>query len=173
MAARLLKGFGLVIDSLGMAFGLLIGLIVISICADVAMRMVGSGSLPWVTELTEYLLYAGTFLAAPWVLRQGAHVRVDMLLISVPKRVAVRIEQALDVAGLAIACVLAWHGVVAVHDAFRDNMVQFKTWNMPEWLLLAVVPLSAVLLAVEFMLRAARVEGVVKDGYDPSERPGL
>ena len=23
-------------------------------------------------------MYAGTFLAAPWVLRQGSHVRVDM-----------------------------------------------------------------------------------------------
>ncbi|CAN0492337.1 unnamed protein product, partial [Discosporangium mesarthrocarpum] len=31
-------------------------------------------------EIIEYLLLAGVFLGAPWVLRQGSHVRVDLLV---------------------------------------------------------------------------------------------
>ena len=57
-------------------FGLVLGLIIVLICLDVALRDLGLGSLPWLIELSEYLMYAGTFLAAPWVLRQGAAKKV-------------------------------------------------------------------------------------------------
>ena len=60
-------------------------------------------------------MYAGTFLAAPWVLRQGSHVRVDLLLIvAAEAQRAMRLEQFVDLVGLGIALVLLYYGVVAV-----------------------------------------------------------
>lgn len=154
-------------------FGLLLGAIIGLICLDVALRNLGLGSLPWLLELTEYVMYAGTFLAAPWVLRQGSHVRVDMLLVVVPKRAAIRIEQAVDACGLMISLVLLYYGSAVVADAWRNDMVQYKTWYVPEWLLYLAIPAGAVMLAAEFTLRILRVKGVARDAFNITDRPSI
>jgi TRAP-type C4-dicarboxylate transport system permease small subunit len=154
-------------------FGVVLGLIVALICLDVALRNLALGSLPWLIELSEYLMYAGTFLAAPWVLRQGNHVRVDMLLVALPKRLAIRLEQLVDLIGLAISLVLLYYGSAVVTDAWRSNMVAYKTWYVPEWLLYLAIPTGALLLAIEFVLRFLRVKGVVKETYSVTDRASL
>ncbi|WP_428667038.1 TRAP transporter small permease [Reyranella sp.] len=154
-------------------FALAIGSIIVLICLDVAMRNLSLGSLPWLIELSEYLLYAGTFLAAPWVLRQGNHVRVDMLFVALPKRLAVRLEQLVDLLGFGISLVLLYYGSAVVSDAWRTDMVAYKTWYVPEWLLFLAIPVGALLLAVEFVLRFLRVQGVVRETYDISDRASI
>ena len=50
-------------------------LMMLMICADVFLRNVPLVSslhgLPWADEMSEYMLYLITMLAAPWLLRQG------------------------------------------------------------------------------------------------------
>jgi TRAP-type C4-dicarboxylate transport system permease small subunit len=137
------------------------------------LRAFGLGSLPWLIELTEYLIYAGTFIAAPWVLRQGGHVRVDILLVSLPKPLASRLEQFVNVLGLCVSIVMTYYGARAVANAYVANMVQFKTWAVAEWILLLPIPISCTLLALEFALRALRVAGHFNDDYTVTDRPSV
>lgn len=173
MSLFLFKAFEFLLSAFSTLFGVAIGLLIVLMGADIFMRDLRLGSLPWLIEITEYTLYAGTFLAAPWVLRQGQHVRVDILLMSVSKRVAVRLEQFVDLCGLGISLVLLWYGASASIDAFRTDMIQFKTWNYPEWLLLLPIPLGFTLLSIEFVLRICRVRGVVKETYDIADRASI
>ncbi len=154
-------------------FGMVLGVLIVLMCADIAMRNLRIGSIPWLIELTEYLIYGGTFLAAPFVLRKGSHVRVDVVLASLPKRAAIRLEQMIDLVGLGISLTLLYYGTAAAADALRTDMVQFKTWNTPEWLLLLPIPVGCALLAIEFLLRIFRVEGAVHDDYDPTKRASM
>ena len=154
-------------------YGLVLGVLIFLMCVDILIRNVRLGSLPWLLELTEYVMYAGAFLAAPWVLRQGNHVRVDAVLTAVPKRVAVRMEQIVDLVGLGVSLVLLAYGGYAVWDAFANKMMQYKTWTVPEGVLLLPIPISAALLAIEFVLRLLRVQGVVSDDYDPAKRASI
>ena len=54
------------------------------IVADVALRNIGvpglPGGLAWSNEISELMLYLITMCVAPWLLRQGQHIRVDILL---------------------------------------------------------------------------------------------
>lgn len=165
--------YGRLLDLLGALFGIAIGAIIAMICLDVALRDFSLGSLPWLIELSEYMLYAGTFLAAPWVLRQGNHVRVDMLFVALPRRLAVRLEQAMDVVGFVVSLVLLYYGSAVVADAWRNDMIAYKTWYVPEWLLFLAIPVGALLLAIEFVLRFLRVKGVVKEEYSVTDRASL
>lgn len=169
----MLAFFERLLDFFCSLFGIVLGLIVALICLDVALRNLALGSLPWLIELSEYLMYAGTFLSASWVLRQGNHVRVDMLLVALPKRLAIRLEQVVDLIGLAISLVLLYYGSAVVTDAWRSNMVAYKTWYVPEWLLYLAIPTGALLLAIEFVLRFLRVKGVVKETYSVTDRASL
>jgi TRAP-type C4-dicarboxylate transport system permease small subunit len=52
------------------------------IVADVALRNLAipglPGSLAWSNEISELMLYLITLCVAPWLLRQGQHIRVDV-----------------------------------------------------------------------------------------------
>lgn len=170
MLLRLLDN---VLEFLCSLFGIAIGIVVLLICVDIFMRNLGLRSLPWMVEVTEYVMYAGTFLAAPWVLRQGSHVRVDLLLVSVPTAAAKRIEQLADFCALIACLVMAYYGAVVMADAYVSKMVQFKSLAVPEWILLLPIPIGCSLLALEFMLRIFRVEGVVTENYDPASRASI
>ncbi len=173
MPRTLLRFFDGLMEAFCTLFGLALGVLILLMCADIFLRNFRINSLPWLIEMTEHVLYAGTFLAAPWVLRQGSHVRVDILMVSLPKRAAVRLEQFIDLVGLGIALVLVYYGIDAVRDAYVSDMVQRKTWNYPEWILLLPIPLGSAMLAIEFVLRIARVQGVVAEDYDPTKRASL
>ena len=60
------------------------------ICADVLLRNVrlvpGMLGVAWANEVTEYVLYLITMLTAPWLLRQGQHIRVDIAAARDPAR---------------------------------------------------------------------------------------
>jgi len=147
--ARLLEGCGLLA-------GAAIGLLALLISADIFGRNLGLFNFPWLLEVSEYCLYVATFLAAPWVLRLGAHVRVDVLIEALPARAAAWLERLADTIGLAVSAVLLWYGWLAAYDAFRLGSRIAKELIIPEWWLLCVIPLSALLLVIEFALRLGR-----------------
>ncbi len=159
------RAYERLLDATGTLVGLVIGCIVALMCLDVFARNgptvlqwagvanVHPGALPWVTELTEYLLYGCTFVAAPWVLHKGAHVRVDAFLTNLSPETTRSLGRLCDLIGLAVSLVLAVYGVLAVVEAWNGAFYARKTWNFPEWLLLAPIPLSGLMLAAEFVLR--------------------
>ena len=169
---RLRALHGRALDLSGTLAGLAYGAIAAFMCIDIAVRSLGLGTLGWLTELTEYLLYAATFIAAAWALRQGAHVRVDALLVWLGPWRARRLERAMDAVGLAISAVLAGFGGVAVLEAWRAGAIQYKYWATPEWLLLLPLPLAGVMLGVEFALRLGGAPEAVR-GLDPAKRASL
>lgn len=134
----------------------LVGVMVVVICADVFVRNARLGHLPWATEVAEYTLYLSTFLAAPWLLRQGAHVRMDMVLKAVPPAAGWALELLTDViavltcAALTVACANA-----ALASAAQGSLV-FKIFVYPEWWLITPASVLFGVLTIECLLRLRR-----------------
>ena len=107
-AAALEAGFGALFEGLALLASLALLAMVAIICADVLTRNVAIPGLPrgvaWSNEISELLLYGMTLLAAPWLLREGRHIRVDIVLRVLPKRAAYACEWVADTIGL-FACV--------------------------------------------------------------------
>lgn len=138
-------------------------LVAASICAmavlitvDVGFRAFRIGNLPWLNEVAEYALYIGTFLAAPWALRLGAHVRIDIVVDGLPERASRNLERFVDLLGCGVAAVLLYFGCVGTLEAYEFGHMQFKTITIPNWPLLSVFAFSMLLLTIEFALRFAR-----------------
>jgi TRAP-type C4-dicarboxylate transport system permease small subunit len=140
----------------GTLVGISIGIFAVAISLDVGLRYFEIGNLPGMQEIIEYVLFAGVFLSAPWVLRLGAHVRVDVIVYALPTRIARTIDQMLDILGLIICVVLVWFGWINLSHAFETGSTQMKYFHVPEWWLLIVFELSFVLLSVEFLSRLIR-----------------
>ena len=82
------RAFGKVLEGFALLSCALVGAITLMICADVLLRNVplipGVIGLAWSNELSETGLYLVTMLAAPWLLREGRHIRVDIVLRAIP-----------------------------------------------------------------------------------------
>jgi TRAP-type C4-dicarboxylate transport system permease small subunit len=132
---------------------------VMLVTADIVLRNTLGFGFAWSNEVTEYALYLITLLTAPWLLRRGQHVRIDMMLAIVPPRLAWLMEAASDLLGLAMSVLLVWYGTVMTAQSARLGSLTIKNLVFPEWWLLWPLPLCFALLAIEFVFRFHRLMG--------------
>ena len=83
---RLSAAYGRFLDNLAAIAALILFAMVIVVSADIGLRSLTRNGIPWANEVSEYALYVMTLLAAPWLLRRGQHVRIDLVLTHVPAR---------------------------------------------------------------------------------------
>ena len=97
--------YGRLIEFFAIIASLMLLAMMLIICGDVLTRNVAvpglSRGIAWSNEISELLLYGITMAAAPWLLRQGRHIRVDILLRALPRRLAYGCEWAADLMGFA------------------------------------------------------------------------
>lgn len=136
-------------------------LMTLMICADVLLRntriVPGMLGLAWSNEVSEWMLYLVTMLAAPWLLRRGQHIRVDILLRAIPRHIGWYCEWVADTLGLACCIVIAYYGFRATLASFSGGSLSIKTLVLPEWWILAPLPVAFVLLSVEMVFRMRRL----------------
>ena len=111
------------------------------------------GNTGWVVELSEYSLPVATLLVAPYLLQRNEHVRLDVLLVSLPRRVMLFLERCADVLGMMICAIFVWYGAKLIVDSAQLGSMVVKTLSIPEWWQYALIPVSFSLLAVEFARR--------------------
>jgi TRAP-type transport system small permease protein len=151
------RWYGRLLDAMLTAAGVLLLLMTLMIGADVFLRNIGAGGVPPGNELAEDSLYLITLLAAPGLLRQGRHIRVDIVLRALPSRVGWLMEWAGDAIGLACCLVFVWYGASVAAASYSDGALSIKTLVLPEWWLLAPMPVAFALLAIEFVFRMHRL----------------
>jgi TRAP-type C4-dicarboxylate transport system permease small subunit len=140
--------------------GILFAMLLV-IVGDVALRNIPVPGLPrglaWSNEVSELMLYLLTMCLAPWLLRQGQHIRVDVLLRALPDAVGWALEWVGDVLGLACCIVMTLYGARAAWASYASGALNIKTLVTPEWWALAPLPVAFALLSVEMLFRMARL----------------
>ena len=160
----LARAYVYVVTGLGYAAGLALAVLALLITTDVVIRNLGIGNFPWLLEVSEYVLFVATFLAAPWVLRENAHVSVDLLLTGLPRGARHVLDAIANLLGVAVCATLTWYGLRVTRDGFVRGDWISKELVVPEWPILAVVAVAGCLLVVEFLQRLVRSAESGKQG---------
>lgn len=157
---RFLDGFEKAFDRLNtmiagcVAFS--IGLFALLVPLDLLLRQLGVGNLEWLHEGAEYVFYVGVFMSSAWVLRKGAHVRVDIVISALPQRGAVRLEKAIDLAGALLCLILCYFGIEGMIGEYQTGTLPDKDLRIPNWYMLLIFALAFALLTIEFLFRFRR-----------------
>jgi TRAP-type C4-dicarboxylate transport system permease small subunit len=151
------RWYGRALDGLLLIAGLLLLVMTVMIGADVFLRNIGAGGIPPSNELSEDSLYLITLLTAPALLRIGQHIRIDIVLRVLPGRVGWLLEWIGDAIGFVCCLYFVWYGVRAASSSYLSGSISMKTLIMPEWWMLAPMPVAFVLLAMEFVFRMRRL----------------
>jgi TRAP-type C4-dicarboxylate transport system permease small subunit len=162
---RLSNAFAKLLNALALLAALTLLAMVVMVTADIVLRNLTRTGFPWANEVSEYALYITTLLTAPWLLRRGQHVRIDLMLTVMPLRVAWLMEALADVLGFAVCLVMMRYGIKMTMDSAILGSITIKNLVFPEWWLLWPLPVCFALLAAEFVFRFDRL---VRS--DPSRR---
>ncbi|HEY7460079.1 MAG TPA: TRAP transporter small permease [Xanthobacteraceae bacterium] len=160
---RLSRAFGVLLDRLMVVACLLLLAMTLLIGADVFTRNTGLGGIAWSNEVSESILYLLTLLSAPWLLRQGQHIRVDIILRAVPLRLGWYLEWVGDLIGLACSLYFVWYGLKVLNASYSAGAITIKTLVTPEWWLLAPLPVAFLLVAIEFIFRMHRLSASARE----------
>jgi TRAP-type C4-dicarboxylate transport system permease small subunit len=162
MIEKLEKAYGRLLAALFAVGCVLIFVMLAIIVGDVLLRNMRLPGFPlgisWSNEVSESLLYLTTMLVAPWLLRQGQHIRVDIVLQVLPPKLAWVLEWIGDIIGLGCCLFMSYYGATAAWSSFAGGSMNIKTLETPEWWSLAPLPAVFFLLSVEMLFRMRRLQ---------------
>jgi TRAP-type mannitol/chloroaromatic compound transport system permease small subunit len=152
--------------AIGRAAAWLCLLVVLVQFAVVVLRYVFSIGSIWLAESIIYGQATLFMLAAAWTLREGGHVRVDVFYADAgPRRRAL-----VDLCGallllLPFMLVLLWFALPYVARSWAILETSRETSGLPGvFLLKTLIPLFAVMMALQGVAQATRAVGVLRAG---------
>ncbi len=131
---------------------LIILAITLLISANVISRRFLGGSIAGTIELVEYSLVWLTFLGAAWILRIDGHVKVDVLIMLLPRTPRKIFWWVSNLLGLTICVVLTYYSGMASYGAYETGRLLIKRLVLPYWAVTAVIPVGFAMLSIEYVL---------------------
>ncbi|MGR3485616.1 MAG: TRAP transporter small permease [Paracoccaceae bacterium] len=124
-------------------------------------------TIPSYADFAGYLLAAATFLALPWTLRTGGHVRVGLVTSRLPARVALVVELIVLALATGFAAYATAYAALLLEESHRfgdvsTGMVAIPTWVVQVPMVAGLALLTAALahsLAQTWAARAPTLGG--------------
>ena len=126
----------------------------VSINIEVMMRYVFNQPTSWATDFTLYLVFYVTLLAAPLVLAQDGHVKLELLTNHLSPAANKRLLKITSYAGSLVCFVMFWYSLKLTWLSFQKNELFVQAVIMPRWVIYVVMPIGFLLLAMQFIRRA-------------------
>jgi len=157
------------INTLALVAGVLLCALTVLICLDVVSRSLRLFAMPWTLDVTEYMLYAITFLAAPWVLREQGHIAIEIVVERLAPGVRRALQRATDAVGALVCGVVFVFACRVLWRSWSQNNVVHETFVFPEWYLFVLAPPVFLILTLQFIQRS--VQPV--DAHAPARRQSV
>lgn len=153
-----MSGFIRVYDRLLAVLAILAGAAVagmfVLIIVDVAARELVGSSFNFTIGLVEYGLLYLTMLAAPYLLRQGDHIRITSIVSRLPDRYRPGLERAVALVCALATALVAYVSVELLIEKIEGDTVDIRGIDFPSWLIIVPLPLGYGLIAIEFLRMA-------------------
>jgi len=105
----------------------------------------------WELELSIELMVAAIFLASPYTLATGGHVKMDLLEAILPERINRKLAFMAKVAGCLVCLYLGWEGLLMAQQAFVTGERSLGSWQPLAWPRYATVPIGMFMTALQYL----------------------
>lgn len=124
--------------------------VTLAMSCDVVVRYFLRSSMAWVFNVSQHLLSYMVFLAVAWVLKEGGHVKIDLIEARLRQRQGDFLRLTTSLLSMVACAVLFWSGANAVLLSFRWGTILPGPPPVHEYLLLVIIPFGSFLLTVQF-----------------------
>ncbi len=141
-------------DSCLAIVNVLMSLLIIIVILDVIMTYFFNAPLQWALEVSEYALAFIAFLGAGWLMREEGHLRFEMVLEKLPKKIRSILEIFVSIICLLVSLVIVWSGIEVVISLFEKGALFESVLQWPRWIFIASIPVGFALLAIQLVRRS-------------------
>jgi TRAP-type C4-dicarboxylate transport system permease small subunit len=152
------KAYDAMLYGMAVFAGMLMATMMAMITADVVLRNLGTQGSAHFFTFTEYFLLLIPLFGAPWLVREKGHIYIEVLTGALPAAVRRPLMLAVVVLCVAVCAVLAGYGGAITLQNFLQNEKDVRSFDMPRWILMAAMPLSFGMMALEFLRLLLRGE---------------
>jgi len=122
----------------------------LTIFLDVVLRNLGYQSSAHFFTFTEYALLLIPCMGAPWLVREKGHIYIEILLMHLGAAARRRLLVAIALVCVGMCAVVAWYGFRVSLADFLQSEKDVRSFDMPRWIISVWIPLSFLMMAVEF-----------------------
>ena len=105
----------------------------------------------WELELSIELMIGAIFLASPYTLATGGHVKMDLLDAILPECVKHKLAFIAKLAGCLICLYLGWEGLRMAQHAFITGERALGIWQPLSWPKYATIPVGMFMTALQYV----------------------
>ena len=131
--------------------GLLLVAMMLTIVIDVVLRNLGYQGSAHLFTFTEYALLLIPCLGAPWLVRERGHVFVEIVLVQLSRDARRAATQIIAIVCIVICLAIAWYGFEVTLNNFRLDDKDVRSFDAPRWALVVWIPVSFLMMAIEFI----------------------
>jgi TRAP-type C4-dicarboxylate transport system permease small subunit len=154
------KSMGKIVDQILIVFfwvaGALLMFSTVGTCMDVILRYCFNRPIPWMLEITEYIMLYIPFLGAALVLKEDGHIRVDIFINRLgEKKRGIMDMVALLVGGIVMSA-YTWFGGQVTWGLYTRGVPSLESLKTPMFLILMIIPIGGFLFAIQFFRKMYR-----------------
>ncbi len=129
---------------------------VLLIIVGVTFRYVLRLPLAFDAEYTGYLLVMVCFIGAAYALRAGSHVRVDIIVRLLPKKVHAWVQVVTDIISIGCIGLLLWYVWEMAYSNLIRGVIAMTPTETPLGPIQMMLPLGALLLIFQLLIEFAK-----------------
>ena len=168
---RLARVYDATIVTSAVVAGALVALIFAAIFIDVTVHALGFQPPIWAASATEYAMLYLTMLAAPWLIRQKAHIVIDVVRTQVSEDMRRVLERIVYVIAIVACVIFTYYGADLTIATYGRGELDIRSFDMPRWLLYAPMPVGFLFMGIEFTRLLFGNDSLYRD--TPAESGGL
>ena len=136
----------------------------------VVVRYVFNWPVVWVPEIVGYLMVALVFLALGETMLAGRHIKIDLVVGRLPRRLRDVVELLTLTLSVGVAGFFTWHGLnTMLRSLDYGRRDAFGALNMPLWIPQMAMPIGLSILTLVAILLACRKLRDVLYGSGPDD----
>ena len=139
-----------VLNAFRVMSGVVIFSIFVLIVADVIMRLTGIPPWTYISAIVEYGLLWFTMLAAPYLVRIKGHVFIDAVTQLLPPVFQSVLARVVYLICICTSVIFFFYSLQLLIEAIVSEQIDTRGEDMQLWLLLLPIPVSFIMVALEF-----------------------
>jgi TRAP-type C4-dicarboxylate transport system permease small subunit len=142
------------VEKFNLAIGYLCGLGILTmgiiLTYEVVCRYFLDSPTIWAQETSGYIFMWTMLAGSAYTLMQGKHVRIDLIIEHLPKKVQLVLDMLTSLAGVGFCAVVAWQAWEMTWSSLRLGKVSTTLLRVPMWLPQCSLLIGFVLLTFQF-----------------------
>jgi TRAP-type C4-dicarboxylate transport system permease small subunit len=126
-------------------------------------------------EVSEYLLVFLCFASIAWILKEGRHVRVEVIVGRLSPKTQVIMDLVVSLMALLFCVVLVWKAAGVTVLNFQRGFRSASLVNFPLWIPYLIITLGSLLLTLQYIVQIRGIVVALKhppESPEPGERKG-